>query len=151
VYRGNKSREFNVPFGKSTGNFPRSSEFRAFAKLLRSARLVCCDFEQSVALATKGDFVYVDPPYYAPGRDFKGEYGYGAFNQEDEKRLLAALLAASKRGAKILLSYNDSLIDSLPDWTAIPLKVIRNVGGFASSRRSVIEYLYTNMSQDVRA
>lgn len=145
VYRENQSRQFNVPYGHTTGTFPKPLEFRRFGSLLRRARLISCDFERSLELASAGDLVYVDPPYYAEGRRFRGEYGYGAFSVDDEVRLVKALFAASKRGAAIIVSYNGSLLKSLPGWRAVRQKVTRNVGGFASSRRRVFEYLYTNI------
>ncbi|MBS0375713.1 MAG: Dam family site-specific DNA-(adenine-N6)-methyltransferase [Proteobacteria bacterium] len=148
VYRENQQRRFNVPYGRTTGKMPRPAEFKAFAKLLKRARLVCCDFEETLRLAGKRDLVYVDPPYYAAGRVFKGEYGYAAFNSEDEDRLIAALTSAARRGAYLIVSYNGSLKARLPGWRAVRQRVIRNVGGFASKRKRIFEFIYTNIVAD---
>src|SRR5207248_5272771 len=63
LYRTNKDNVFNVPYGYGAGEFPSLSCFREAAARLRNATLLPNDFEKTLALVRKDDFVYLDPPY----------------------------------------------------------------------------------------
>lgn len=146
VYRTNRLGVFNVPRGHHTGAIPSGQELLGFGRLIRRAQIVHSDFESLVEEAGSDDFVYLDPPY--AGRDVRdrGEYGLGAFKLPDLDRLEAAIVAASQRGAKILLSYADlpEMHSRFRDWQITSLDVVRNVAGFAGSRRSASELILRN-------
>ena len=110
------------------------------------ATLVNDDFEKVVAKTKSGDFLYLDPPYALQGQRDRGEYGVGAFRENDEDRLAEALLDASARDVQILLSYSPSprLLHRLQGWHVKHLKVARNVAGFAQDRRTADEILVSN-------
>ncbi|MGF6998827.1 DNA adenine methylase [Paraburkholderia sp. GAS32] len=146
VYRTNRSGMFNVARGQHMGKIPDPGELLAFGRLMRNVSVRRCDFEDLVQEAGRGDFVYLDPPY--AGRDVRdrGEYGLGAFKMNDMERLLSVVETASRRGAKILLSYAD-----LPEvrrlfrkWNVTRLDVARNVSGFTAGRTSVSELILRN-------
>ena len=146
VYRTNQMGMFNVARGQHMGSIPDVSELLAFGRLMRRASVRQCDFEDLVADAGYGDFIYLDPPYAGRNVRDRGEYGLGAFKMADMQRLLSAVHAASDRGAKILLSYAD-----LPEvrrlfehWNLTRLDVTRNVSGFAVGRKSVSELILRN-------
>jgi DNA adenine methylase len=64
LYRVNSRGLFNVPFGRYRNPVICDEiKLRAAAAALQSATLVCQDFAVTVAAATPGDFVYLDPPY----------------------------------------------------------------------------------------
>lgn len=146
VYRENLNGEFNVPFGGSrTGTMPSESDLAAFASRLRNATLVAGDFENVLSEATDGDFVYLDPPYTYSGRN-RGEYGLNAFSDRDLKRLIVALRGASKRRAKILISFNSmsAIRRAFPNWKLTYQTVRRSVAGFSARRRLVREFQLRN-------
>ncbi len=146
VYRTNRSGQFNVARGKGHLFVPDLDAFQAFAAKLKTAELRCSDFEEILAEAGANDFVYLDPPYALGEKRDRGEYGCDAFREKDERRLIASLRAADRRGAKILLSYSPvpSVIQGLKKWRRRNLTVARNVAGFASARRSAQEVLLSN-------
>jgi len=146
VYRTNRQGAFNVSRGKGHLFVPEYEVFAAFALKLSRARLICGDFEPVVDEARSGDFLYLDPPYSLEGKRDRGEYGLGAFRERDEDRLAAAVMAASDRGAKVLLSYSASrrMLKKLKGWNVKRLTVARNVAGFASARRTAREVLVSN-------
>lgn len=146
VYRTNKEGGFNVARGYGRLKIPPLKQFLQFARLLADAELRCDDFESIVQRARGGDFIYLDPPYALAGQRDRGEYGCDAFREDDEPRLVRSLRAASRRGAKILLSYSPSrsVIDGLSGWKVHDLTVARNVAGFAGARRKAQEILVSN-------
>lgn len=146
VYRTNRQGRFNVSRGYGHLYVPNWEVFRDFSKRLTAATLKNDDFEKVVAKTNSGDFLYLDPPYALQGQRDRGEYGVGAFRENDEDRLAEALLDASARGVQILLSYSPSpgLLHRLQGWRVKHLKVARNVAGFARDRRTADEILVSN-------
>lgn len=146
VYRTNRAGKFNVARGKGHLFMPGLDAFKAFARRLRAAELRCSDFEEILAEAGSGDFVYLDPPYALGDKRDRGEYGCDAFRERDERRLIASLRAADRRGAKVLLSYSPAttVLQGLKKWRRHDLTVARNVAGFTSARRSADEVLLSN-------
>lgn len=146
VYRTNRTGQFNVARGKGHLFMPDLDAFKAFAGRLRAAELRCSDFEEVLAEAGVGDFVYLDPPYALGDKRDRGEYGCDAFREKDERRLIASLQSADRRGAKILLSYSPAatVLQGLKKWRRHDLTVARNVAGFAAARRSADEVLLSN-------
>lgn len=64
VYRENSSGEFNVPVGRRKKiAFPSKEEFINCSKSLQNFSLNVCDFSETLKMARKGDFIYLDPPY----------------------------------------------------------------------------------------
>lgn len=76
---------FNVPYGhyKSPFRTP-ADEILAISPLLQKVQFHCQSFEASLGAVTRGDFVYLDPPY-APqtATSFVG-YVAGGFNKHAE-------------------------------------------------------------------
>ncbi|MCV2349440.1 DNA adenine methylase [Paucibacter sp. Y2R2-4] len=146
VYRTNRSGVFNVPLGNRFFTLPSVSALESASEALQKVELITGDFSASIATASDGDFVYLDPPYSDSTR-FRGEYSYqGAFQCADLERLIDTCKIISGKGAKVLLSFKecDSVCDSLPDWKIKRLDVSRSVAGFAGSRRSAREVLVYN-------
>ena len=146
VYRTNRQGKFNVARGDGHLYVPEYGVFAQMAKSLRRADLHCGDFEPVVNESSRGDFLYLDPPYALGDKRDRGEYGVGSFRETDEDRLLGAIQRASRRGVNVLLSYSATphVIESLPGWQVHELTVARNVAGFAGSRRKAQEILVSN-------
>ncbi len=146
VYRTNRAGQFNVARGKGHLFIPDLDTFKSFAARLKLAELRCSDFEELLAEAGRGDFVYLDPPYALGNKRDRGEYGCDAFREKDEPRLIAALRSADRRGAKVLLSYSPApnVLQGLKKWRRHDLTVSRNVAGFTAARRVADEVLLSN-------
>jgi DNA adenine methylase len=102
--------EFNVPIGshKNPALYDRDNLLAA-NWALRDAHLAVQDFRDTLNETRKGDFVYVDPPYYplSPTASFTSytKEDFGAAQQEE----LAALFAdAARRGVRLMLSNSDT-------------------------------------------
>ncbi|WP_244812239.1 DNA adenine methylase [Xanthomonas arboricola] len=146
VYRTNRQGNFNVPRGSRVPGMPSESELAALADRLKMADIHCDDFEEIVSMGGRGDFIYLDPPYAGRGARDRGEYGKGSFLENDIDRLDSALRRASRRGAKILMSYADTetVRAALSDWNIFALQVPRNVSGFVKGRKPAAEILVRN-------
>src|SRR5205814_2284857 len=89
LWRVNRSGRFNVPFGRyKNPRFADPSTLIAASHALRGVEIRCAPFEDALAKAAPGDFVYLDPPYdpVSPTASF-ASYTAGGFNWEDQRRL----------------------------------------------------------------
>jgi DNA adenine methylase len=147
VYRTNTKGQFNVPRGTRTGSLPEESAFYRCAYALRKARLLPVDFETSLKLIRKGDFIYLDPPYATTEKPLVKEYGPNSFQRKDINRLICALAKIDQKDATFILSYAQSkeLTDQIdPAWNVSKILVRRHVAGFAKHRACVTEMLISN-------
>ncbi len=106
LYRVNRKNEFNVPFGRyANPTVCDAPMLRACAAALHGTNLVVDDFENVVAGAKRGDFVYFDPPY-APlsATSSFTSYTSGGFGPDDQRRLRDVALRLKRRGVHVLLS-----------------------------------------------
>ncbi len=108
LYRVNLRGIFNVPMGTKTEVAYPSQYLWTISKSLAHATIVASDFEQTLALTGKGDFVYVDPPYtVAHNNNNFLKYNDILFSWQDQIRLSRAVRQASSRGALVLISNAD--------------------------------------------
>lgn len=108
LYRVNRRGEFNVPIGTKTAVIYIKEDFSYYSARLKAAELVACDFDETLARAGTGDFVFVDPPYTVK-HNLNGfvKYNEELFGWADQVRLRDALVGAVKRGAKVALTNAD--------------------------------------------
>jgi DNA adenine methylase len=112
LFRLNASGVFNVPAGRYLR--PRvcnpelvRSVAAAFAE--PGVELRRCPFEEAVADAAAGDFLYFDPPYAAlsPTSRF-ASYTAAPFTPEDQERLCATVSELAGRGCHVMLSNSSA-------------------------------------------
>jgi DNA adenine methylase len=109
LYRVNRAGEFNVPFGRySRPPVVDLERLRLAAGALQKARLLVGDFEEAVAGAGPGDFVYFDPPYVPVSRtsSFTG-YAPSGFTAAEQTRLAGLLRRLGEAKVKAVLSNSD--------------------------------------------
>lgn len=112
LFRLNRRGAFNVPAGRYPD--PRicdADHIRAVARALSADAVVldCVPFEDALAGARAGDFVYCDPPYAPLSRTSSfAHYTAGGFRTLDHVNLQRAVVEASGRGAIVLLSNSSA-------------------------------------------
>jgi DNA adenine methylase len=146
LWRTNKSGLFNVPYGGTEmGGNPPLSLLLECSQTLQTADLIHQDFRSTIQAASAGSFIYADPPYFSAAERTFIEYGAKSFGQEDLNELLELLISAHGRGVQVALTYDAAtpLAKKLVGWHVETIEVIRNVGGFAGSRKKQGELLYT--------
>jgi DNA adenine methylase len=108
LFRVNAAGDFNVPMGRY--DRPRiidAGRLRAAAAVLGAPGVEIAEapFEQVGTRATRGDFVYFDPPYAPLSRtaQFRSYTAHG-FADEDQERLRDLVVRLANRGVHVLLS-----------------------------------------------
>jgi DNA adenine methylase len=146
LYRVNKMGQFNVPVGTKNWVLSEADEFDLTALALADATLVCCDFEETIAMAEGGDLIFADPPYTV-AHNFNGfvKYNDKIFSWQDQVRLKDALVAARNRGVTVILTNasHDSVHELYRSHARLS-RVARQsvISGAAKGRAGTEEALY---------
>jgi DNA adenine methylase len=106
--RYNADGQFNVPFGKYTKPYFPRTEMLALGGFLRNADIECSDFRGMLSRATRGDFVYCDPPYVPVTQNGFTAYASGGFTFADQKALAELAEKAADQGATVAISNHDT-------------------------------------------
>lgn len=159
LFRVNARGHFNVPVGRHgririchADNLRRLSAALGRPGITLDTGL----FEEALAVAAEGDFVYLDPPY-APvsgTADFTA-YTAAGFGLAQQTRLQQAVIGMASRGARVLLSnsvapdiralYEDSPEMRNAGFRARTVEARRAINSRASGRGAVLEYLISNV------
>jgi len=104
--RYNKSKKFNVPFGKYTAPYYPEDEIREFAKKVKSFTFTNQDYTNLFDLADKNTVIYCDPPYspLTDTADFANYSGDGFSNNDHIE--LARLAETTK--CLVIISNHDT-------------------------------------------
>jgi DNA adenine methylase len=111
LWRVNQKGLFNVPHGNTKdggGRFPSRAELLVVSQALRGVSLRCNSWETTLASASSGDFVFVDPPYFSDVRVSNNrtqqKYHTESFGLREHEYLADALADLSSRGVDFLLT-----------------------------------------------
>ncbi|MGK7938509.1 MAG: DNA adenine methylase [Xenococcaceae cyanobacterium] len=152
LFRVNSSGQFNVPYGNySNPAIVDSDVIRAVSTYLNqtNVRILKGDFEQAVATARRGAFIYFDPPYHPLSNtsSFTG-YSMDGFGEKEQIRLREVCDKLSARGCQVLVSNSaTTLIKSLyddPRYEIVEVKANRAINAVGSKRGRVNELLIYN-------
>ena len=111
LYRVNSKGDFNVPFGapKTDFIFDRGN-LLACAKILSKSgiTIISADFHKIACKASRGDFVFLDPPYVTK-HNHNGfrDWNENLFKWEDQVRLANLANRLADRGVHVLISNAD--------------------------------------------
>lgn len=152
VYRENSRGEFNTSMGTlKPGPLPFDPDnIRAVSRYLNENQVDIYNtgYEQHIAKAQPGDFVYLDPPYAPMSKTSNfSSYTKSGFGEKEQKDLAEACVALDQRGVKFLLSNSNSqVIHTL--YAGFNIQVVnatRCVARTTSSRASApVEVLVSN-------
>ena len=162
LFRLNKQGDFNVPAGRyDSPTIVRPERVRdaAAALSMPNVCLRCCPFDAMLAEVGRGDFVYLDPPYapLSTTSNFRS-YTAGGFDESDQERLRNAVVAASTRGASILLSNStapsilrlyDDEIARRAGLRCLRVRARRAINSRGDGRGTIEELLVTNLPRRV--
>ena len=112
LFRLNKSGGYNVPAGRYVRPaIVKADRLRAASAALADRRVSirCAPFDEAVAPATPGAFVYFDPPYapLGPTANFR-QYTAHGFSDDDQARLQDLAVTLAARGVHVLLSNSSA-------------------------------------------
>lgn len=150
LYRVNKAGQFNTPWGSykkprilDTDNILTMSEYFNSNEI----EILNVDYKNALNSVSKGDFVYLDPPYLpiSPSSAFTAytSNGFGTKEQEELKKTCDVL---DKQGVKFLLSnsYHPFLLDLYKDYNIKTVKARRSVNSQGHKRGKIKEILVYN-------
>jgi DNA adenine methylase len=159
LFRLNATGGFNVPAGR----YPRP-RIADRGRLLRVAealsnprvQLQYGSFESAAAVASAGDFLYIDPPYAPVSRTASfTAYTPARFGALEQRRLQEMVVQLARRGCHVLLSNSTAdeiaaLYDRNADTDAAGLRSLRvaarrAINSNGARRGAVEEYLITNI------
>lgn len=106
LYRVNKKGQFNVPYGKRNSEFLNKELLLDASEFLQNAIIIHSDYVDILRnYAKKGDFIFLDPPYYPTGKysDFK-RYTKEFFYHEDHVALKAEFVRLVNLGCHVILT-----------------------------------------------
>lgn len=106
LYRVNRRGFFNVPYGRPRGDIviPTLNELVNLSAALLRARLRATSWENTVAQARKGDFVFLDPPYFSDIARDDVKYKARQFDITHHHRLASRLEDFASRGIDFVLT-----------------------------------------------
>ena len=76
-----------------------------------AADIIAADFETTMARASSGDFVYCDPPYIGTFAGYSGRFGV-----DEHVKLWQAAVAATMRGARVVISNSAAALELYEGW-----------------------------------
>lgn len=152
LFRVNRKGQFNVPYGNYTNPTIADPEvIKAVSTYLNQGNvsILCGDFEQAVAMAKSGAFIYFDPPYYPLSNTSSfTSYSLNGFGGAEQIRLKKLCDNLSDRGCKILLSNSSaSLIRDLYSdfrYQIVEVDASRSINSVSSKRGKIKELLIHN-------
>lgn len=148
LWRVNRAGRFNVPIGRyKNPRFHDPSSLITASQALRGVTLRAAPFEESLARAEPGDFVYLDPPYDPVSETARfASYTPNGFGWEDQRRLAHACVVLNRRGVRFLLSNSatDRVRELYRGFEQRLVRAPRFINSKASARGHVDEVLVFN-------
>jgi DNA adenine methylase len=148
LYRVNRRGHFNVPFGRHKDPvICPAGRLRAASRALQAASFGSESFEEAVAGARRGDFVYFDPPYQPLTKTARfTAYTVNPFGPGDQARLAATFAGLDRAGVKCLLSnsYTPLVMELYDGFRIEVIEAPRAISRDSATRTPVREVLVRN-------
>lgn len=136
LYRTNRAGQFNVPYGnpKAERVVPSLQELISVSAALLQAELRATSWENTLAMADPGDFVFLDPPYYSDTATSDAKYDKRPFTKRDHYQLAQAIASLASRGiAFVMTNSGEEEVKQLYESYGLLVRRI-NVPRFISSK-----------------
>ena len=148
LWRVNSKGQCNVPFGKNNNpDYVQENTIRECHQYLQKVLITQGDFVNCAMSASKGDFIYFDPPYH-PISDTSNFTGYSkeSFTIDDQIRLKKLMNDLTRRGVKIMASnsFSPFALELFKDYNQYVLSAKRSINSDSAKRGAISELLITN-------
>lgn len=150
LYRVNKAGQFNTPWGRyKNPKILDSDNILAMSKYFndKNIKILNVDYKEALKSVSKGDFVYIDPPYL-PISSSSAFTAYTAdgFGEKEQEELKKTCDMLDKLGVKFLLSnsYHSFLLDLYKDYNIKIVEARRSVNSKGHKRGKIREILVYN-------
>jgi DNA adenine methylase len=110
IFRVNAHGKFNVPYGqKESPAIPSDNDLVAIAGILKDTSLKASSYEKALEDASRGNFIYLDPPYPPlNGTAYFTHYTSDRFSEEDQRTLAERVHELDKSGCLLMVSNADT-------------------------------------------
>ena len=148
LYRVNSKDGFNVPMGSyKNPDIVQEEKLKRISNLLKNITLEVMSFEKIVDIAKKGDFIYLDPPYFPlkKGKNFT-TYTKNNFLEKEQKLLADTFKKLDKKGCLCMESNSDTeFIKNLyKNFNISFVRAKRLINSDAQGRGKINEVVITN-------
>ena len=148
MYRENSKGMFNIPQGRyKNPKILDEENLRNVSESLQNVTLTSIGFTEALKSAEKGDFVYLDPPYYPLTQTSSfTSYSKDDFTEKDQMDLRNVYVELNARGCKIMLSNSsaDFIKELYSDFKQIEIKAKRSINSKAKKRGMIKELAIIN-------
>ncbi len=146
LYRVNSKGFFNVPFNNKTNTKSISKEnIMELSDYLKNVDISCCDFEEGISKAKKGDFIFFDSPYAPINPTSFESYTKEGFDIESHKRLSDIFKKLHKKGCYLMLTnHNTPFINDLYKGFNIDVVQVNRIINRKADNRKGEEVIITN-------
>lgn len=120
---------FNVPYGNyKKPEIVNLEHIKKISDLIKNVKFECCDFSKSLKNVKKGDFVYMDPPYYPEKSDSFVSYTENGFNLENHNKLFNLIKEVDKY-ARFMMSNSNTqyVINSFQNFKIVTIECKRSI------------------------
>ena len=147
LYRVNSQGFFNSPYGKYKR--PKICDEELINRLSdyfnrNDIKIFCQDYKETLKMAEKGDFVYLDPPYMpiSVSSSFTG-YTDNGFSYEMQKQLRDECIKLKEKDISFIQSNSDcpEIRELYKDFDIIPVLAKRSINSKGDRRGNVGEVL----------
>ena len=149
IYRVNLNGKYNVPYGYRKKNFIEKEKIKALSFRLKGCDLKFGDFEINKENISKGDLVFLDPPYtVSHNKNGFIKYNQKLFSIEDQYRLSKYIDYIKKKEAYYILTNaaHEKIKEIFNKKDKVITKCRANLIGGINSKRGIIdEYIFTNI------
>jgi len=148
LYRENSKGKFNVPFGRyANPTICDEANLRAASSALQHTSILTGSYADAVKHAGKGDFVYLDPPYYPLNTTSSfTAYHEAGFAAQDQQNLRDLFVDLDTRGCYVLLSNSTaSFVRELyKDYRQEQIYAGRSINASSTKRGKIPELVVLN-------
>lgn len=140
LYRENSKGEFNVPFANhknpSLFNEENMEDLHDYFNA-NEVQFMCSDYKDILSKAKKGDFIYLDSPYYPLKKNSFTKYYKSDFSDKDHKELALLYQELDKKGCFVLMSNSNSpaIKELYKDYTIIDIEARRSINSKGNGRQ----------------
>jgi len=154
IYRENRTGDFNVPFGKkSEVKLLDKQNMKFVRQALKKTQIVSGDYRKlllnSATRPSKGDLVYLDPPYEPVSQTSSfTSYTHLGFSTDDQKQLAKVAGQLAVMGCKVVISNSSAHSLRAIYWKQgfkiYEIQAARLVSAKSAGRQPVTEIVVTN-------
>ncbi len=153
LYRVNSLGHFNVPYAKNINGkeILNKDNITEWSNKLnnKNVKMLSKDFEEIIDNAKKGDFIFVDPPYFDWSKTANfTSYTKEGFSIKDQERLRSSLKRANNRGVLFILTNtgNEKVKNFYKDFHMKKVPISRTIAA-SKNKSGYFEYIITNIKK----